>query len=174
MDGWLAWLIDRMIDCHAMRFPATPQAQPTTVICEYTPQTCLEEERVPEAHGLEEGGQLVVAVLAAADDPQKQVHLGGGEELQVVPFGKLTGRCCCEGGCCCGAGPGRQAAAGCWGGGEEEALGSRREEDGGRRQEAGRACHGAPLSVGWLVVLGMGWIESMGMLNRVMGGVETR
>lgn len=108
--------------------------------------TRLEEERVPEAHGLEEGGQLVVAVLAAADDPQEQVHLGGGKELQVVPFGKRRrGEGCC-------AGPGRawggcgvqQAAPGCQGqGGEEEALGCGGEQDGGRRRKkaAERTCH---------------------------------
>ena len=43
--------------------------------------TRLEKQRVPEADRLEEGGELVVAVLAPADDAQEEVHLGGGEEL---------------------------------------------------------------------------------------------
>ena len=56
--------------------------------------SCLEEERVPEADRLEEGGELVVAVLAAADDAQEEVDLGGGEELQVVVgLGRQCGQC---------------------------------------------------------------------------------
>ena len=43
----------------------------------------FEEQGVPKGDGLEEGGQLVVAVFAAADDAEEEVHLGGREELQV-------------------------------------------------------------------------------------------
>ena len=48
----------------------------------------FEEQGVPKGDGLEEGGQLVVAVFATADDAEKKVDLGGRKEFEVkvAPF----------------------------------------------------------------------------------------
>ena len=43
----------------------------------------FKEQGVPKGDGLEEGGQLVVAVFATADDAEEEVDLGGREELQI-------------------------------------------------------------------------------------------
>lgn len=43
----------------------------------------FEEQGIPKGDGLEEGGQLVVAVFTTADDAEEEVDLGGRKEFQV-------------------------------------------------------------------------------------------